>query len=412
MAFSLLLLAIVSISVVVAQTPPTCPAAPIWPITPAWASFTGDYTGYGDANNFGPAPLSDLTAVKAAVVDSTSPYAKAHGTQIYLSGVLNAVPTVVRVQGGDSFGPDSTNAAFTANWTGTQLRCLTVDQQTGEVYGLTDAYDIVHLVSDGTLATILTPETFSRLYLNLNDTATIPRIYTPVAIAIDASSNLFIAVDSYQKNPMISVLQPPANGQNATLTKITGSDYYNIGPYSRTYDPYYGATPSSLQFAHGYLHFFEYENGVVVRTQFPYSTFGSAADFDQNRLVVETPSNYDKNFAAAVIHDGTGTMFAITKSVLKCATRIDIASDRAVGLGSRSVRLAMMSVLTVGVVDCLSDLTVSSPSSRSPLWVASPSCRPRNRPAWPTRSSCSVCRARYRPSSRSTIRRIRRGCTR
>jgi hypothetical protein len=315
--FALLLLAV---GVVVAQTPPTCPAAPIWSSTPAWATYAGDDTDYGHANNLAPAPLSDLTDVVATVVDSTSPYAKAHGTQIYVSGVLNSVPTVVRVQGGDAFGPDSTNVAFTANWTAAQLRQLTVDQQTGEVYGVTTSYDIVHLVSNGTLETILTLDAFNRLYWNLSDT--FPVLNAPTSIAFDSASNLFIGVESYELNPMIAVYQPAANGQAAKLTKIAGSGYYNIGPYGRVYAPQgVEPQPTLIQFAHGYLHFFDSGSGVVVRTQFPYSTFGSAADFDQNRLVAGTSTNFARRMNRAIVHDATGTVFGNLLSV--DITRLD-----------------------------------------------------------------------------------------
>jgi hypothetical protein len=307
---TLLLVATAStLSGVVAQPGPTCPP-PVWSTIPAWAAFDG--TIPASTASLVPAGLLGLNTIEHIVVDTTSPVAKAMGTQIYATGRLNAVPTVVRFTGGDAFGPESTTAAFTANWTGVQVQGLTVDLKTGALFGVTVNGDILHFNSSETYETVLSKDHFNLLYWNVTETSLVPQMLSPSGIAFDSASNLFIGTSSYQQNPMIAVLQLTANGESATMTKITNSTYFMAGPYARNDDRFEHPVLTRMQFTNGYLFMYDTDNGFVVRTQSPYSTFTSAADFDQNVLVVSTPTNYQPYIQGFDVHAATGATVMIS----------------------------------------------------------------------------------------------------
>jgi hypothetical protein len=195
---------------------------------------------------------------------------------------------------------------------------LTVDDTTGTLYGLNSARSILRFSpNDGNVTTVATAVDFRTLWYGTNDTATYAfgQDIEPQAIAFDSNGKMFVAVVSQSNNAVLSVLTPSTVAQPvASLVQLNGSTFYSLGPYGRTDGTSEGFSVVRMYFSHGYLYLLEDAAKSIVRTQYPYTAFASAADLDTNPLVVAVKATWEHVPTGVLVHNATGTVFVAWSS--------------------------------------------------------------------------------------------------
>ena len=313
LAIALLVLAATSLT---SAQGPTCPDPnpdPQFTSTPDWAAPQDIMAAEVDLTDYpsGDSLSVSFTAVNTMIVDTLSVTAVQAGRgRIFVSGVQSGSQLVAEISGGDA--PNNLVRYWLIPDVAMQaepILQIAINELTGEVYGVGASQNIYQFIVDiAQPTTVIEKLAFQQLYFDSTDTS-LPAA-APRALAFDSTGKMIVAVNSltanHAGNAMLCVYTPATGGNPAAVAEISGSGFYASAPAARAYGQ---VIITSIFFRRGYLWAFDSQNGALLRTRYPYASFSSTSDFDNNPLIAVSASAFTQELANAIVHEQTGNVF-------------------------------------------------------------------------------------------------------